>query len=170
MTHQLYLVRHAIAVKHGTEGIVEEERPLTAEGRERMRQGVQGMKRIKVEPEVILSSPLVRAVQTAEILQNILSDKKDELIPVEIEKTLLPGADLDDFLKKLKGRVEARVMLVGHEPSMSSWVQSLLSCDPPGSIRLKKGSLCHLELTWVGSRPFAELVALLQPRVLRLVG
>lgn len=170
MSVQVYFVRHAIAVDHGTEGFSEDERPLTDEGREKMLRAAQGIRALKLIPEVIFTSPLIRALQTAEILQTELSKKGGPDIPVEIEKSLSPGGDLEDFLKKLKERKEEQVTLVGHEPAMSSWVQSLLGCDPTGSIRLKKGSLCHLELTWVGARPIVELVALLQPRMLRQIG
>jgi len=170
MSLQLYFVRHAIAVPHGSAGFVEEERPLTDEGRQKMHRAAQGIRALKCLPDVIFSSPLVRALQTAEILQSELSEKRDNPVPVEIEKSLSIGGDLEDFLKKLKDRKEEAVMLVGHEPSMSSWVQSLLGCDPTGSVQLKKGSLCHLALTWVGSRPIVELVALLQPRMLRQIG
>ncbi len=165
----LYFVRHAIAVEPGTEGFSEEERPLTPEGKEKMARAVAGMRSMKIEPELILSSPLVRALQTAEILQAGLSPKGEEPVRMEVEKSLAPGGDLDSFLKKLRERDEGGVMLVGHEPTMSSWVQGLLGCDPMGSILLKKGSLCHLHLTWVGTRPVVELVALLQPRMLRQI-
>jgi len=57
-------------------------------------------------------------------------------------------------------------MLVGHEPSLSLWVQSLLGFETGHSILLKKGALCHLLLH--GELLEAELLALLQPRVLRL--
>jgi len=169
MSLQLYFVRHAIAVPHGSEGFVEEERPLTEEGRQKMQRAAQGIRNLKLIPEVIFTSPLVRALQTAEILQSQLGKKENQAIPVEVDKLLSPGGDVEDFLRKLKDRKEEAVMLVGHEPSMSSWVQNLLGCDPTGSILLKKGSLCHLELTWVGARPIVELVALLQPRMLRQI-
>jgi len=162
---ELFFLRHGIAVERGSEGYEDEERPLTSEGKKKLIEGIRGMKRLKIKVDKILSSPLTRALQTAELAKEHLPVNSE----VEIEKTLVPGGSYEDFLKKLRSRPEASLMLVGHEPAMSSWVQSLLGCPPMGSVLLKKGSLCHLKIQWRGSRPFVELQALLQPRMLRQI-
>ncbi len=161
----LYFLRHGVAVERGNEDYSEEDRPLTPEGSDKMIAGVAGIKKLKISLDALLSSPLVRAFQTAQIVQEHLPFKGK----IEVEKALLPGGSLEDFLKKLKNRAEENVMLVGHEPTMSRWIQNLLGCDPIGSVRLKKGSLCHLLLEWRGARPMAELITLLQPRTLRQI-
>jgi phosphohistidine phosphatase len=163
MSTDLYFLRHAVAVKSGFEGHTDEERPLTAQGREKMISAVRGMKKLKITLDALWTSPLIRAVQTAEIVQEHLSFNSE----IVIEKLLLPGGSLEELLKKLKPWDEKSVMVVGHEPTLSSWIQDLLGGDPTGSIQLKKGALCHLRLTWVGTRAAPELIALLQPRVLR---
>jgi len=163
---ELYFLRHAIAVEQETEGYADQERPLTSEGKKKMVEAVRGMKELKIKIDVLLSSPLTRALQTAELVRENLPFEGE----IEVEKTLAPGGSYEDFLKKLRTREDSSVMLVGHEPALSSWVQNLLGCDPTGSVLMKKGSLCHLSLHWRGSRPFAELESLLQPRMLRQIG
>ena len=68
----LYLLRHAIAVDAGTGNFSEEERPLTKEGHEKMIAAVRGMKEANIKVEVLLSSPLKRAWQTAEVVKQYL--------------------------------------------------------------------------------------------------
>ncbi len=65
---KLYIVRHAIAFPHGTPDMPDDERPLTEEGIQKMRQAAAGLRSLEYVPELILTSPLIRARQTADIL------------------------------------------------------------------------------------------------------
>ncbi len=163
---ELYFLRHAIAVESGTFGSSEKTRPLTEEGSQRMIQSVKGFKRLKINPEVILSSPFTRAWQTAELVKTHLPF----LAEIETEENLQPGGELEEFLKKIRKRKEERFLLVGHEPSLSFWIQDLLEFRGRARVQMKKGALCHLKLEWTDSYLKAELVSLLQPRVLRRIG
>ncbi len=69
---RLYIVRHAIAAPHGTPGIPDDDGPLTEEGIKKMRQAAAGLRSLDYVPELILTSPLLRARQTAEILMEPL--------------------------------------------------------------------------------------------------
>lgn len=163
MIHELFILRHGIAVEVGTPGHTEETRELTPEGIEKMILATQGMKRLGIEFDVLFASPLKRAQQTAEIVKKYLPFEGK----IETEALLCPGSSLPIFLKKLSLRKEKRFMIVGHEPSLSQWAQNLLGFERGNSILLKKGALCHLILHGELVRPKAELLALLQPRALR---
>ncbi len=164
MTVELFFLRHAIALEAGTSHYSEESRPLTEEGIQKMRLEVKGMKHLGLSFEALLSSPLTRAHQTAEIVKKNLPFQGK----IEIEEELRPGGSLSSLLKKISHRNEQIFLLVGHEPTLSQWVQNLLGFDSESSLLLKKGGLCHLLLAGNLSAPRAELRALLPPRVLRL--
>jgi len=162
----LYFLRHAIAVPRGRLEFPEEERPLTEEGREKMLRGARGIKKLGLGFESILSSPYTRAYETAEITRTVL----DHLPEIEICKDLVPGGSLENFLQSLANRPERNILLVGHEPAMSSWIQDLLGCGMEGTILMKKGALAYLRLDLQMDPPEIEFVFLLQPKVLRRLG
>jgi len=166
MAIELYFLRHAPAVEYGSDGFSEEERPLTDEGREKMILAVRGMKKLDVAFDALLSSPLIRAKQTAELVKHYLPFKGS----LEIEEELAPDGTLKALLKKLSERGEESFLLVGHEPNLSTWIQSLLGCGRSGALQMKKGALCHLRLDRPEEKADSELIALLQPKVLRQSG
>ncbi|GIW19171.1 MAG: phosphohistidine phosphatase SixA [Tepidiforma sp.] len=128
----LVLVRHAIAAERGTVAN-DAERPLTPEGAERMREAARGLARL-VTPQVIVSSPWLRAVQTAEILREAYGLGK-----VRISETLAS----DDYQAVIEMAAEtdaSPVALVGHEPWMGELLAYLLTGDPAGmAVTFKKG-------------------------------
>lgn len=136
----LYLVRHAEAVDR-TPDTPDALRPLTCRGRDRFRMVASTLKNLGIAPDVIVTSPLVRAVQTAEILASGLDFRGDLLV-----NPLLAGAFsrslLRDILQPLKGCLQ--VAIVGHEPTLGSMAQSLLGITRHCS--LKKGVTLCLEL------------------------
>lgn len=162
----LYFLRHAIALPRGTRGIRDEERPLTEEGEKRMIKAAKGMRQLGLSIEVLLSSPLVRAIQTAEIVKEHLGISA----AIEIDPELKPGGNLKTFLEKIRKRNRANFLLTGHEPAMSYWIEDLLGCGRTGSILLKKGALCHLQLDFSENPPDVEMRFLLQPKILRNLG
>ena len=166
MEKSLYFLRHAIAVPRGTVGIPEPDRPLTDKGRTRMVRAVKGFRSLNWEFDALLSSPLLRAFQTAELVRDYLSLN----LEIEIEETLRPEGKLSDLLKKLRQRPEQNILLTGHEPAMSSWIEDLLGCGMTGSIRMKKGALCHLHLDLSSDPPETEMLFLLPPRFARNLG
>jgi phosphohistidine phosphatase len=142
---QLFLVRHAKAVERAFD-IPENNRFLTPEGRESFRT-IAGLLRKKgLAPEAILSSPLVRAVQTAEILAETLAFNG----PLMVDELLAPGFD-KEALRKLIARHPGvkSLVCVGHEPDLSELGCSLL--DMPEAFTLKKGGVLALE--WDPDRP-----------------
>ncbi|MCB1214307.1 MAG: phosphohistidine phosphatase SixA [Deltaproteobacteria bacterium] len=157
----LYFLRHGIAVQRGSPGIPDTERPLTDQGREKMKQAARALAKLRPPIQALISSPLTRAYQTAEIVQ------KNQALEIEINPELSPGGSLENFLKTLKKRSENCLMLVGHEPDMSEWIKSLLEMGPSATLVLKKGGLACLSCYLEKPRPQAQLELLLSPKLLR---
>jgi phosphohistidine phosphatase len=164
----LYLLRHGIATDPSVSNLAKEaERPLTPKGRRRLRQISEAMGVLKISFDVILSSPYVRAKQTAEIVVKSLKCQKklqftNELVPGGNPKLLIQ--QLNDFRPKLKN-----ILLVGHEPYLSKFIALLTTGNTNMEIDLKKGSLCKLETETLRYGRCATLVCLLAPRHLVLM-
>src|SRR6185436_3496825 len=96
---EIYLLRHGIAVERDAHRGPDEERALTDEGRRKVRRGAEAMRAMKLSCDVILSSPLVRARQTAEIVAESLRLKKQ----LQVTEHLAPGVPTAKQIKWLKG-------------------------------------------------------------------
>lgn len=160
---RIYLLRHAVAVPRGTPGYPGDDRPLTEEGRRRMRKGARGLARLVGDLERIFASPLSRARETAQIAaEALLLDDR-----VEAVKWLLPGTAPElatSRLKDLPG--EGPWMLVGHEPDFGGLAARWIGA-PPDRIPLKKGGLCRIDFDGPPARGKGTLAWLLTPRHLR---
>jgi phosphohistidine phosphatase len=142
---ELYLLRHAIAVDREDSRYPEDSlRPLTEEGRIKMQRNAQGMKALGLSFDLVLSSPYIRARQTAEIVQNIFKINK----PI-LTKALIPEAKPQEIavLINIKYYRPAKILLVGHEPHLSSLFSFLLVDKTVLDFEFKKGAMCHLLTT-----------------------
>jgi len=161
----LYVVRHAIA-EDVPAGGDDGARRLTAAGRRKMKAAAAGLRALRVAPSVVVTSPLVRALETARIVVAALPRAP----AVRELPALAPDVAPADTLKAL--RVFARnqhVMIVGHEPNLSRTIALLLTGAVDGAvIELKKGACAAVELTAFAPGG-ATLRWLLQPRVLRSI-
>ena len=117
---QLYLVRHAKA----DAGEPDELRPLSEDGQEQARQLGERLKADGIQPDIILSSPLLRARQTAEALARATGAE------VEADERLAPGATADGVREAVAGRGE-RVVVVGHQPDCGQIAAALRGGDEP---------------------------------------
>lgn len=138
----LYLVRHGVAVPHGTPDVPDDQRPLTAEGERKSRMVGLGLRRHKVKVDKILSSPLPRALRTAEIIATALKATDR----IETADELAAGRDADAIAAWLAPRTERRVMVVGHNP----WISELLALLTTGArgpvfCDLRKAGVAALE-------------------------
>lgn len=159
----LYVVRHGIAVDAGTPGYADSERPLTREGEQKMREVAEGLKQLGVKVDRILTSPLPRAARTAEIIAATL-DAAKQLETVEALSTPHGAASIADWLQT---RPEARLMLVGHNPSLSDLIALLITGDHRHSLcDLRKGGVAYLEGTPGGDM---HLEWLAPPKLLRRI-
>jgi phosphohistidine phosphatase len=131
---KLYLLRHGKADWPDWKGS-DDQRPLTDEGIDEMRLVAIALKRLKVTPDVILSSPLPRALRTAKLAAASLG------APVEERPELKPGFGRGDCDTLLITRPGADVMLVGHEPDFSNIIRSFTD----GRVKLSKAAVAAIE-------------------------
>ena len=135
---KLYFLRHGVAVDAEVWDGLDSQRPLTPDGIARMKRQAKAMQRLGIVPDSIVSSPLLRAKQTAEIVA-----QRFDLGGRLYEDARL---GLDFSVDALRAVVEERagsgaVMLVGHEPSMSETIVQIIG---GGRIDLKKGGLAYV--------------------------
>jgi phosphohistidine phosphatase len=164
---RLYIVRHAIAAPHGAPGIPDDERPLTEEGIKKMRQVAAGLRSLEYIPEHILSSPLPRAKQTAEILLEAFGKR----IGLEILPALAPSGSRRELYQTLASfeKKHKSLMLVGHQPSLGEIAAEIVWGSPGHSLEIKKGGACAIELVSSGELPRGSLISLLTPSILRKI-
>ena len=159
----IYILRHGIAVQRGTASFPDDDRPLTDDGKEKMRKGAKGIAAVIGKVDLILTSPLIRAHDTAKIAADALgADHK-----VEVCRELLPGSSAKKlmlYLAKYKNLED--VMLVGHEPDLGFLASALLGSEH-SIIEFKKGALCCIEVSGMPPRSSGTLRWHLQPKQLR---
>ena len=164
----LFLLRHGIAVEHGTPGYERDaDRPLTPKGERRLGRIADAMDAMGLKFDLILSSPYVRARQTAEIVADALGLKKK----LDFSESLTPDGDaraLIAALNKLEPKPE-NVLLVSHEPFLSDLISTLTSGDAHVAIDFKKGGLCKLEVETLRHGRCATLAWLVTPRQMGLM-
>ena len=158
----LYILRHGIAADRGIEYPDDDLRPLTSKGISRMRREAKGMDAIGIAPDLIISSTLVRAIETAEIVQQGLS-VTPKIITSE---SLVPSAHPSRIVQDLADSHTAlsSVMVVGQEPHMSSLVSYILTGRVSWLIEMKKGALVSIDLSPSGR---GQLLWAMAPRHLR---
>lgn len=163
---ELYILRHAIAaVRSAAAAGGDSARPLTVEGAGKMRQGARGMKAMGLDFDLILSSPYLRAKQTAEIVANVLGLEKK----LEYSATLAADGNPRDLVEEMKQKYPKRqsVVLVGHEPYLSRLISLLVSGSTSLPITMKKGGLCKLAVENLHYGRCATLEWLLTPKQMR---
>jgi phosphohistidine phosphatase len=167
---ELYLLRHGVAVQRGTPGYKNDRlRPLTPDGRRRLAAVALGLRRLGVSVDVIFSSPLARARDTAELIADRLGLDRH----VTTSPLLAPDADTGRLLAEVEtmlSRTSASVLLVGHEPDLSRLASVLVFGEEGGLIKLRKGGLLKLTAAeWRHGRR-ARLEFLLTPEQLQRLG
>jgi phosphohistidine phosphatase len=166
---QLLVIRHARAesVKEFAKTNQNDDlRPLTTDGRERMRLGAAGLHKLVDEIDVLATSPLVRARQTAEIV----AAEFGGLAIVEID-ALRPGSAPEAFGKWLEsaGSLET-IAIVGHNTHLRELVGWLITGSPDAIVQIKKGAAVMLKLSAHRPDKTATLLWSLAPRQLRMLG
>ena len=153
---RLYLIRHAAALPVGGTITTDDERPLSQEGTKTVQLVAAGLKAMGCSPAIILSSPLKRAVETAQILMEVLRPPEG----LQTSYDLAPGAAAADVSGLFAGVEADEAAIVGHEPDFGSMTAEFLGAD--GEIEFKKGAVCCLEFEGSPSPP-ATLVWLMPP-------
>ncbi len=161
----LYLVRHAIAAERGRQWPDDAKRPLTHKGAARMRQIVLGLRDLGVEFDLVLTSPLVRARQTAELLIAGVRSKPT----LEVTEALAPGeppVKVAAMLAKHSGRCS--IALVGHEPGLGELAAWLVGAPEP--FVMKKGGVCRVDVSALPPARHGQVIWLATPKMLRALG
>jgi phosphohistidine phosphatase len=167
----IYLMRHGIAADLGVGGVIRDaDRPLTPEGRAKLQQAAEGMRRAEMKFNLIFASPLLRARQTAEAVADVLGLQHK----VKVIETLAPGRGLvgaesnrAEIFIEMGAYTFQRALLVWHQPDLSELASYLLTGNRNLNIDFKKGAICAIEVTSLPPRGPGLLRWLLTPRHLR---
>jgi phosphohistidine phosphatase len=137
---KVHLIRHAEAIERSP-NVTEEHRFLTCRGRSRFRRVASSLKKLGIEPDIILTSPLIRSVQTADILAECIRHCGDVLVTPQ----LAPGFQLQLLQDLMSMYPHANeIVLVGHEPDFGEIISTLLEIGSP--CNLKKGGLVSFRI------------------------
>ena len=165
----LYILRHGLAVEPGTPGYAKDaDRPLTPKGERKLWQIAEAMEALELSFDLMLSSPYLRARQTADIIAEAFNARKK----LEFSEFLTPSGSpkrLIEFLLDLKP-LPGNVLLVGHEPYLSGLIALLVAGDARLWVTLKKGGLCKLNAESLKPGRCAVLEWLLTPGQMKLMG
>ena len=139
----LYMMRHADAGKFRGNPLLDSKRALTREGKEQCMLMAHALNGLKVQPDVIVSSPLKRALQTAQFVGTEMGYEAK----VEISQALTPAAGYIEFQAML-GAYAGRdaVLLVGHNPNIYRFLGQLIAGTEGPAIRMRKGSIACVDL------------------------
>jgi phosphohistidine phosphatase len=162
---ELYLVRHGVAAERGKEWPDDSKRPLTADGIARLRRSARGLTAVNVTFDQIVTSPLVRTRQTAEVLSEELKGKP----PIAMADALAPAGSSTAVMQELVKYVRhARVALVGHEPNLGELAAQLIGARAP--LEFKKGGMCRIDFDMLPPKGGGALRWFLTPKMLRKLG
>ena len=159
---RLYLIRHGLAEERGEAWPDDSRRPLTEEGMSLLRKEARGLVRLGVTFDVVLTSPLVRARQTADIVAGVFSTRP----AIVVIESLAPDGNAHAVLSDLEKQARrTRIALVGHEPGIGE-----LAARLAGSRRaftFKKGSICRIDVKSLPPAGPGTLRWFITPKILR---
>ena len=159
--YQLFLIRHGVAEERGDAWPDDAKRPLSEDGIERFQKSARGLARLDVWIDVVLTSPLVRARQTADIVASAF-DPRPSIITIE---SLAPGGSYASLVADLEkhGR-KTRIALVGHEPGIGELGARLIGSRH--SFEFKKGAVCRIDVDEIPPVGPGDLRWFLTPKVM----
>ena len=164
----IYILRHGIAVERGTPDYHKDsDRPLTPKGRRKLRRIASAMKALDLQFDLILTSPYARALQTAESIAAALKSQEQLKLSASLEPAGQPNELIDSI--NLSDPPVENVLLVGHEPDLSSLISLLVTGNSNAPITMKKGGLCKLSAIELRYGQCASLEWLLTPKQMELM-
>lgn len=162
----MYILRHGKAEEHSKKMTSDAKRQLTETGMMDLECIAKALKNFDIKVDVIISSPLVRAKETANIMAKHLLKKKKK---ITIWNELKPESNVIDIHKKLiKLPPNAKILLVGHEPTLTNLISSIISHKCDVAINLKKGGFVSMNVNSSKSRIVGTLQSILTPKQLKL--
>jgi phosphohistidine phosphatase len=165
---EIFLLRHGLAVERGTPGFKDDSaRPLLPKGKKQLKKTARAMREMDLAFDLILSSPYLRAKETAEIVVAGLKGRQrlkfSSALAAEKEPLRLIGE-----LQKIKPAPKT-ILLVGHEPFLSRLISLLVTGGPDLQMDFAKGGLAKLEVDTLQAGKCAVLAWLLTPRQMKLM-
>ena len=162
---ELYLIRHGIAAERGEEYPDDSKRPLTSSGMSKLRDEAKGLNELEVTFGLIITSPLVRTKQTADIIAGTLKDKPQVITSDSLAPAGTPAGVVQELGKHAR---QARIALVGHEPNLGELAARLIGAKSP--IEFKKGAICRIDFEVLPPKGIGQLRWFIPPRILRRLG
>ena len=164
-TLELYLIRHGVAAERGEDFPDDSKRPLTNGGISRLRKEAKALDAIGVAIDHIITSPLVRTKQTADIFAESLKSKPS----VSQSDALAPAGTTTAVVQELaKHMRKGRIALVGHEPNIGELAARLIGARMP--LEFKKGAICRIDFEVFPPKGIGQLRWFVTPRMLREIG
>ena len=161
---ELYLIRHGLAELRGDAYPDDSKRPLTREGITRLKKEARALVALRVGFDRMITSPLVRARQTTDVIAEGLVAKPR----VTVSESLAPEGSYGALMEELARHVGCHsIALVGHEPSIGELAARLLGAR--GTIVFKKGAICRIDVPTLPPTRAGTLVWFLPPKTLRKV-
>ena len=159
---ELYLIRHGVAEERGEDYPDDSKRPLTSAGMSKLRKEAKALNALEVGFDLIITSPLVRTRQTAEIIAETLQAKPQVVTSDALAPAGTPAAVVQEIARHQK---KARIALVGHEPNLGELAGRLIGAKSP--IEFKKGAICRIDFDVLPPKGYGQLRWFLPPKVLR---
>jgi len=159
---ELYIIRHAIAADRGEEYPDDSKRPLTSEGISRFRKEAKALNALGMSVALILTSPLVRTRQTADVLSESLEGNP----PVMNTDSLTPAGTAPAVIQELSRHAKkGPIALVGHEPNIGELAARLIGART--AFEFKKGAVCRIDFDVLPPKGTGHLRWFVPPRMLR---
>jgi len=161
-TLELYLIRHGVAAERGEDFPDDSKRPLTNAGISRLKKEAKPLDALGVAFDHIISSPLVRTKQTADVFAELLKSKPS----VSQSDALAPAGTSTAVIQELaKHMRKGRIALVGHEPNLGELAGRLIGARMP--LEFKKGGICRIDFEVFPPKGIGQLRWFVTPRMLR---
>ena len=161
-TLELYLIRHGIAAARGEQYPDDSKRPLTGRGIARLKKQAKALEDLGIGFDLIITSPLVRARQTADVIAESLKVKP----PVATSDALAPAGTSAAVIQEIaKHARRARVALVGHEPNIGELAARLIGART--ALEVKKGGVCRIDFEVLPPKGLGQLRWFVTPKMLR---
>jgi phosphohistidine phosphatase len=159
---EVYLIRHGIAAERGKEWPDDSKRPLTPEGLVSLRKEARALTNLGVAFDQIISSPLVRTRQTADVFSAELKGRPEIVLSDALAPAGTPASIIQELAKHIR---KARIALVGHEPNLGELAAELIGARAP--LEFKKGGICRIDFEVPPAKGAGHLRWLVTPKMLR---
>jgi phosphohistidine phosphatase len=161
-TLELYLIRHGVAAERGDDYPDDSKRPLTNAGISRLRKEARALDELSVGFDHIITSPLVRTRQTADVFAETLKSKPSVSSSDALAPAGAPTAVIQELARHMR---KGRIAIVGHEPNLGELAARLIGARTP--LQFKKGAICRIDFEVFPPKGTGQLRWFVTPRMLR---